>query len=582
MKICPECGRFYEDADFQRCPQDGAELEVVVSEDAKDPLIGQVLDGRFEIVDKLGEGGMGTVYRGIQTSVEREVAVKVIRSDVTVDLAKRFMLEARATSKLRNPHTVTIFDFGRVGDGMLYLAMELLVGQPLDEALAAERRLGWRRALEITAQVAESLEEAHGKDLAHRDLKPANIFLTRTGGADFVKVLDFGVAKVLGEGTTNLTGTGMIIGTPQYMAPEQARAEDIDHRIDLYALGVVLYEMLAGQPPFSGTSHVSVLMKHCQDPVPPLDESVPPIEMPPGVWQLVLWMMAKKRDQRPQTARAVTEEARRLLREGGAVRAIQEVDQHAPTDRAAALERQETTRRKAAAPALLQTRAEPTPAVGPLGDTMAEAPSKKKGWFGAIAAAAVLLVGAGGWALTQDGQPAAEAAPTTLAAAAAPEETEPQPVAEPEPEPEPEPGAVVAEPEPEPEPEPPARVTVSSVPEGAQVRSASGEILGVTPLEMDAPANPLAFTLRLEGHADATLTLQPGGDSPAPIALAAVPEPVAAPAPAPKPKPAASKPKPRKRPVASKSAAKPKSVLEGLTIRRSPKDKKSAAPTPPK
>ena len=321
-KFCKRCGAFFDD-DIEYCPEDGAHLSAVTHEqkDEADPLVGTVLDNRFHVQAKLGAGGMGSVYRALQASTRREVALKVILGDITDDGARRFMREAHTTSALRNVHTVTIFDFGRAPEGTLYLAMELLDGDPLDAVLKTESALPWQRALYITAQVAESLAEAHYKGIVHRDLKPANIFLTRMGAdPDFVKVLDFGIAKLYGGGvTTELTGAGMVLGTPQYMSPEQARGQELDHRSDIYSLGVMLYHMLAGRPPFLSETPVGLLMQHCQDAPPPLEELRPDLGLPVGLLSLLDRMLVKKPELRIETALAVQQEALSLLQGVGSL-----------------------------------------------------------------------------------------------------------------------------------------------------------------------------------------------------------------------------------------------------------------------
>src|SRR5262245_16081531 len=192
-----------------------------------DPLIGRVLDGRYRITAKIGAGGMSIVYRAIQLTVEREVAIKVLAHGMsTTDRAvERFRNEARAIALLRHPNTIKLHDVGRLSDGRLYLVTELLGGRPLDQLLK-ERALSPRRAVRLLQQVAESLEEAHAAGIVHRDLKPANLFLDRVGEADVVKVLDFGVAKLGQQGS--ISAAGAIFGTPRYMSPEQARGNVAD------------------------------------------------------------------------------------------------------------------------------------------------------------------------------------------------------------------------------------------------------------------------------------------------------------------------------------------------------------------
>ena len=319
MKFCKTCGGFF-DEELETCPDDGSELvELQQEQDEEDPLIGQVLDKRYRVLSRLGLGGMGAVYRAMQTTTRREVALKVIRGDIAQDGTKRFMVEAHTTSALRNVHTVTIFDFGQAEGGVLYLAMELLEGRPLDNALKHDGAMPWPRALRIAAQIAESLVEAHDKGIVHRDLKPANVFLTPMGDdPDFVKVLDFGIAKLQHGGmTTNLTGTGMVLGTPRYMSPEQARAQVLDARTDVYSLGIMLYEMLAGQPPFDSDHPLSLMMKHCQEPAPPLAQFHPEPSIPGSLQALLDGSLAKDRNERIASAIAFGDKALGILGTGG-------------------------------------------------------------------------------------------------------------------------------------------------------------------------------------------------------------------------------------------------------------------------
>jgi serine/threonine protein kinase len=282
-----------------------------------DPLIGRVINQRFEVVSKIGAGGMGAVYRARQRGMQRDVAIKVLLRELTDNetVLRRFHLEALAVSKLRHPNTIQIFDFGETEDGLLYIAMELLEGRPLLRVLADEHQLSVKRALHVLQQAAKSLREAHGKGIVHRDLKPDNIFLQTVGeDADFVKVLDFGVAKVAdgdGHGKT-LTKAGSIFGTPKYMSPEQSRGGDIDARSDLYALGVILYELLTGRVPFNAENPLGILIKHIQEVPPPFGLVRPDLVIPEAVERFVLRLLAKQPDARPQTAEALVREAEKL------------------------------------------------------------------------------------------------------------------------------------------------------------------------------------------------------------------------------------------------------------------------------
>ncbi len=295
------------------CPTDGVRLYKV---DDTDPLIGAVIDGRFRIDYAIGVGGMGTVYGGVQLSVNRDVAIKVLRAEVSQKevALERFFREAKTISNLTHPNIVKLVDFGQDRDRqMLYLAMELVRGQPLS-ALLAKGRLRASLALDIVHQVCGALTEPHDAGVIHRDLKPDNLLLVPVSdGSVQVKVLDFGIARFM-ESNTQLTGTGMICGTPAYMAPEQAQNETLDARTDIYALGVVLYEMLSGWPPFSGTSSLQVMLKHIQEAPRHLRDLLPPASLPADLEQFVYLMMQKERKKRPESARKVRREIAKLQR----------------------------------------------------------------------------------------------------------------------------------------------------------------------------------------------------------------------------------------------------------------------------
>ncbi len=273
----------------------------------QDPLIGQMVGGRFLVLKKIGSGGMGSVYRARQEGMDRDVAIKVLLGDLKSNdtVLRRFTLEALAVSRLRHPNTIQIFDYGQTLDGNPYIAMELLEGLTLYDLLRKERPLPIRRALRVMAQVAQSLAEAHGKEIVHRDLKPENIFLVNVSdNPDYVKVLDFGVAKLRDHKSEagTLTQAGSIFGTPRYMSPEQCSAQPVDARSDLYTLGVILYEMVTGNAPFAGDQALQLLLAHVNEaPVPPskaTDKQVIPAE----VEDLVLQLLEKRPEKRVQAA----------------------------------------------------------------------------------------------------------------------------------------------------------------------------------------------------------------------------------------------------------------------------------------
>ncbi|MEW6433412.1 MAG: serine/threonine-protein kinase [Myxococcota bacterium] len=272
-----------------------------MAESETDPLVGKVLNGRFEIIAPLGAGGMGRVYKAMQRPLDRVVALKVLnpRYDGSKDpgFEKRFFLEASMTAKLKHPNTITVHDYGRTDDGVYFIAMEYVEGETLAQALKAGP-FPWPRALYVGAQVARSLREAHKLGLVHRDLKPANIMLLTEGtGGDVVKVLDFGLVKSFtpdrpkAPTDTELTQAGVLLGSPLYMAPEQARNE-ADPRTDIYALGVLIFQAIAGRPPFVGKESIDLIVKHIREKPPELRELAP--DVPLEVNALVMKCLEKQ------------------------------------------------------------------------------------------------------------------------------------------------------------------------------------------------------------------------------------------------------------------------------------------------
>jgi serine/threonine protein kinase len=273
-------------------------------------LIGSVIDGRYEVLELVGEGGMGVVYRARQTSIDRIVAIKMLSGELAPDRGwvQRFESEARACSRLQHPNTIRMFDFGQTRDGQLFMAMEYLDGISLRQVIAGQAPLDPMRVLHIVGQCCASLSEAHNLDIIHRDIKPDNVFLLDLpGSSDHVKLLDFGVAKMK-LGADIATQIGVVFGSPQYMSPEQGRAEPLTPASDLYSVGIVAYEMLTGSVPFDDSVPTQVLPRHGQAPVPPL-----PAFVPAPVQQLVMRALEKDPSRRYTSAAAMLADVHAIL-----------------------------------------------------------------------------------------------------------------------------------------------------------------------------------------------------------------------------------------------------------------------------
>ncbi len=258
-KLCPQCGTRYE-GDNRFCTLDGATL---VAESPADSLTGSVLADRYSVDRKLGEGGMGEVYLAEHIRMKRKVAVKVMRAWLTKDAAAigRFHREAENASQITHPNVAGVYDFGETPDGLVYLAMEFVEGEPLTAVIERERILNHIRASDIVSQTADALAAAHALGILHRDLKPDNVMIGRTRArTDLVKLLDFGIARVMGRETQHFTSTGLIVGTPEWMSPEQIAGDKLDARSDIYTLGLIAFRVLAGEGAFSGATSQEVLL----------------------------------------------------------------------------------------------------------------------------------------------------------------------------------------------------------------------------------------------------------------------------------------------------------------------------------
>lgn len=433
----------------------------------EDPLVGRVLVDRYQIDRKLGEGGMGSVYSARHTTLDKEVALKVLHGEYSrkEDLVERFLQEAKAASKIRHENVIDITDFGKTPDGYVFFAMELLEGRDLHEELARakldDRTLPWKRTRKIFLQVSAALEAVHGQGIVHRDLKPENIYLVEWyGHQDFVKLLDFGIAKnvEVNEDGRKLTKTGMLFGTPEYMSPEQARGEQADHRSDIYAMGCILFQMLTGNVPFDGENFMAVLTKHLADEVPEMGAALRQSDAPAALEAVIHRALTKKPAERFQSIKDFAE-AVRLVHED----AVPVATERAPTGG--------------------RKRTQWTGSVKSLGELEGEADTreglrKRRGSTLVVSGALVAAIVAGGaFLLTCSGTPASTPQPSPVAALSqeSPTTQAKAPVQE---------TVDVA-------------VVLVTEPPGASVSNTDGRIIGTTPHEIKAPSGSEAMTLQL-------------------------------------------------------------------------------------
>jgi serine/threonine-protein kinase len=528
VKFCKTCGELFEDDAIEACPEDGTVLKAIHEKSTdEDPMLGQLVDGRFRVVSALGKGGFGAVYRAVQTSVGREIAIKFILEGMPPEGVRRFMREAKATSALRNVHTVTIFDFGQNDDGKLYLAMEMLEGQTLRQRLNLMGQVPWKQALHIISQIAESLEEAHSLGMIHRDLKPGNIMLTEMGGdQNYVKVLDFGIAKFQDQNQSQITHTGSTLGSPSYMSPEQARGGDLTAASDIYSCGIMLYEMLCGRVPFVADQPVQVLFQHCSEALPDMAEVNPNVEIPPEVDALVARLLEKKPENRPGSALAAKQIIQALLvgessedltqvvpsygtqshvsLTPGPVSGMEQTVAVAPTPGPGALYAIGDSDQ---ARALAMVGGDGHEDTGHLQQISADLPSLQKKSKAPMVLAAALLLGLGAYAMNSSvGDPATSGgkAEIDVAKQAVVPAKESGPSAKPKP-------AVETAPAPEPAtrvatlapvakvPDPPKTLRLITTPPGAEVLDSENTALGKTPLELPVTGNDRIFSFRLAG-----------------------------------------------------------------------------------
>ncbi len=328
---CPSCGDSFNAGVF--CPKDGSRLAETGAESSR---VGETVADRYRIIRLVGEGAMGEVFEAEHIHINKRVALKLLRSEVASDavIVKRFQLEARTASAIGHRNIVQIEDFGIASDGTVFLAMEWLDGETL-EAMLLRKRLDHSSALEIATDICAGLSAAHEAGIIHRDLKPANVIVSQSTGWQSVKILDFGIAK-LSAGTSNLTSAGAVLGTPNFMAPEQAQDGEVDARADIYSLGVVLYQMFTGKLPFAAPTPMGVLHQHATT-VPVTPEEVVAESgghIPPDISSLIMRCLEKRPENRYDSA-ATLGSALRAISTGtqsDSKKTLDQVAQTAPDD----------------------------------------------------------------------------------------------------------------------------------------------------------------------------------------------------------------------------------------------------------
>ncbi|HEY8207245.1 MAG TPA: protein kinase [Myxococcaceae bacterium] len=494
MARCLTCDTTYpEDVAF--CPKDGSALG------------DRLLENRYRILSKLGAGGMGTVYVAEHVALGKRVAVKILKEEVSRDpaMAKRFEQEAVAASRIGQENIVDVTDFGRTPEGSLYFVMEHLEGRTLADLLQRERVLPVSRTCNILAQICEAIEAAHARGIVHRDLKPHNIvLLDRPGRPDFVKVLDFGISK-MGWRQEPITEQGAILGTPEYMAPEQASGESVDPRTDVYAIGVMAYELLTGTLPFRGDHSVATMLKHINEAVEPPRKRRPDLGIPEELEVAIMRALSKKADDRQQTVTqlrlAIARHIAGPIPLSTAVSTAPTLPSEPPTElEAMATPTRASGPQRAPFTPPPPSRARPAPAAvadEPFADTLYRVPRRNPwpivGVFGGLAAIVGVVVlmatrsGPGTTGLEDSKPPENPPVEAPVAQTAKPVETPP------------------AE---HPAPAAP-KLAVHSSPAGASVFRGQ-ERLGQTPLDLEAPAAATDLRFELDGHDPQVRRVTPG------------------------------------------------------------------------
>ncbi len=411
MKTCTTCGAEWPD-DTKFCPSDGSPLRVAEGTS----LIGSIVQHTYHIIEKLGEGGMGAVYLGEHVKMGRKSAIKVLTESLAQDheAIARFNREASNASRINHPNVCGIYDFGETEEGLIFLAMEYIEGESLTEMVQREGPLGPYRAATIVHQVGSALQAAHDLEIVHRDLKPDNIMITRArDGSDVVKVVDFGIAKAMGgEEGQKVTRTGLVVGTPEYMSPEQLSGDKLDGRSDTYSLALVLFRMLTGRLPFEAHNAQEVMIKRLTDDPLRLNDAMDGANFPARLQQVLDRALQRMPGDRYSSAEEFTRDAVQAVSGEQAppsfdTEGATQMMDSGPTDRSIT-EQLQKTRVSGSKPTLPMDQASTprsrTPET-PLPRTVISPRPKKKKPVAAVAASlAVVAVGAGAVAITMSGR----------------------------------------------------------------------------------------------------------------------------------------------------------------------------------
>ncbi|HEX5661811.1 MAG TPA: serine/threonine-protein kinase [Polyangiales bacterium] len=511
MRFCPRCGSRYEHERF--CPEDGAPTQPLPDAGPpRDALLGTLVDKRYRIDAQIGEGGMGVVYKATHVALNKVVALKILRGDMAKDpeVVQRFMQEAQAASGIGHENIIDIHDFGKLPDGTAYFVMEYLNGRPLNDLIQRGGSIPTMDAVSILRQVANALGAAHERGIVHRDLKPDNVIVLNRGETtNFAKVLDFGIAKV-GASKNKLTRTGMVFGTPHYMSPEQAAGQGVDARTDIYALGVMMYEMFTGRVPFEADTFMGVLTKHMFEKPAPMFGGQGERQLG-ALEQITLRALEKKPENRYPSMKALIEDLDAVVG-GGRPRAV--------AGTRPSLELADALEPKSRSEMNLQQRATATQTADEI-----VLPSPKR--WPLYAAAAIGLVAVLLFVFTRG-----DSAPPVAA------KTE----------------------EPAPVPVKVETVVLRSVPAGAEIFDGD-TLLGQTPSELQKPTSPRSLELRLDGYQEAAVPMSASTPSTLDVTLIrlpAAPEPPTPPKAAKPTKAVVKKEAPPKEEPTPKQAATPK------------------------